>query len=439
MFWHKNKRILVGVSGGIAAYKSPVLVRRLVERGCDVRVIMTRAATEFITPLTLQAVSGHPVHQHLVDAEAESGMGHIELARWAEQLVIAPASADFIARLAHGRAEDLLSAVALATAAEVVLAPAMNQQMWQHPATQRNLMSVTERGVRVIGPGAGDQACGETGPGRMTEPEEIATSLAGPAQPRMLDGVEVLITAGPTWEAVDPVRGITNHSSGKMGYAMAKAALDFGARVTLVSGPVGLETPRGARRIDVQSARQMMDAVAAKAPQADIFIAVAAVADYRPAAVAEQKVKKKRERMTLELVRNPDILASVAAMQEGPFSVGFAAETENTIANARQKLIAKGIDVIAANQVSDSDFSSGGAFGGGVFGSDENAVTLLYRNARGSGEQGIGEQGIGEAVLAKSDKYRIAVQIIEHIVPLFTRFARFTRQRGPRAEPMNKG
>ena len=395
MNWHDNKRVLVGVSGGIAAYKSPALVRRLLQRGCEVRVMMSRAAAEFITPLTLQAVSGHPVHQHLLDAEAESGMGHIELARWAEQIVIAPATADFIARLAQGRADDLLTAVTLASDAEVAVAPAMNRLMWQNPATQRNLESLRQRGIRVIGPGSGEQACGESGDGRMSEPEDIATALAGEGHPRLLDGLSALITAGPTWEALDPVRGITNHSSGKMGYAMARAARDFGAQVTLVSGPVNRNTPREVRRIDVVSAQQMLDAVVAHAPDANLFIAVAAVADYRPAAVAEHKMKKKSERMKIELIRNPDILAYVAAMKRAPFTVGFAAETENAVANARQKLKAKGADVMAANQVADDD---------SVFGNDENSVTLIDKD--------------GEAVLAKTDKYRLAVQIIEHIAPL---------------------
>ena len=395
MNWHDNKRVLVGVSGGIAAYKSPALVRRLLQRGCEVRVMMSRAAAEFITPLTLQAVSGHPVHQHLLDAEAESGMGHIELARWAEQIVIAPATADFIARLAQGRADDLLTAVTLASDAEVAVAPAMNRLMWQNPATQRNLESLRQRGIRVIGPGSGEQACGESGDGRMSEPEDIATALAGEGHPRLLDGLSALITAGPTWEALDPVRGITNHSSGKMGYAMARAARDFGAQVTLVSGPVNRNTPREVRRIDVVSAQQMLDAVAEHAPDADLFIAVAAVADYRPAAVAEHKMKKKSERMKVELIRNPDILASVAAMKRAPFTIGFAAETENAVANARQKLKAKGADVMAANQVADDD---------SVFGNDENSVTLIDKD--------------GEVVLAKTDKYRLAVQIIEHIAPL---------------------
>lgn len=405
MSWHKNKRVIIGVTGGIAAYKSPVLVRRLMARGCAVRVVMTRAATEFITPLTLQAVSGHPVYQHLLDADAEAGMGHIELARWAEQVVIAPATADFIAKLAAGRADELLSALTLATTAEIVIAPAMNQQMWKHPATMRNLATLTDMGVRVIGPGNGDQACGDTGPGRMTEPEEIANLLVGEAQPRWLDGVRVLMTAGPTWEALDPVRGITNHSSGKMGYAMAQAALDFGARVVLVSGPVHLKTPDGAQRIDVKSARQMMDAVSKNAADADIFIAVAAVADYRPAEVGAHKIKKNNERMRIELIRNPDILASVAAMKPAPFTVGFAAETENVIANARKKLNAKGIDVIAANQVA----AGGDIDADNVFGNEQNSVTLLHKNA----------QKENEVTLAKTDKYQLAVQMIEYIAPLF--------------------
>lgn len=412
MSGHKNKRILVGVSGGIAAYKSPTLVRRLIERGCEVRVVMSSAATEFITPLTLQAVSGHPVHQHLLDAEAESGMGHIELARWAEQIIIAPATADFIAKLAGGQADDLLSAVTLASEAEVAVAPAMNRMMWQHPATRRNLTTLAGRGIRVIGPGSGDQACGETGPGRMTEPEEIAALLAGDAHPRILDGVAVLITAGPTWEAIDPVRGLTNHSSGKMGYAMAQAALDFGATVTLVSGPVSLETPRGATRVDIVSARQMLDAVEARlaaSPKVNLFIAVAAVADYRPVETVPHKIKKEKSkkaggRTVIELVENPDILARVAAGKGAPLTIGFAAETENALANARQKLIAKGADVIAVNEIAGGD---------SVFDSDENAVTLIYRD----------QHKTGEVELPRTDKYRLAVQIIEHIVPLFKRRA----------------
>ncbi|MGI9311011.1 MAG: bifunctional phosphopantothenoylcysteine decarboxylase/phosphopantothenate--cysteine ligase CoaBC [bacterium] len=428
MVWHQRKRILLGVSGGIAAYKSAALARRLIERGCEVRVVMTGAACEFITPLTLQAVSGHPVHLHLLDADAESGMGHIELARWAEQVVIAPASANCIARLAQGRAEDLLSAVALATEAEVAVAPAMNRQMWAHPATQRNLASLKELGVRVIGPDSGDQACGEHGLGRMTEPDEIATLLAGDAHPRLLDGAHVLITAGATWEAIDPVRGISNRSSGKMGYSMAQAALDFGARVTLVSGATHLETPRAgavaATRIEARSARRMMDAVAACAPDADLFIAVAAVADYRPREVAAHKIKKDDERMTLELIKNPDILANVAAMPNAPLTVGFALETENAVANAKQKLASKKIDAIVVNTVggndsgSDDDSDDDNDQGdGSVFDSEENAVTLIFQDAR------------DDIVLAKADKYRIALQIIEHIAPLLAE-----RKRGGNAE-----
>lgn len=419
MKWHKNKRILVGVSGGIAAYKSPTLVRRLIERGCQVRVVMTRASTEFITPLTMQAVSGHAVHQHLLEAEAENAMGHIELAQWAEQIIIAPATADCIAKLTDGRADDLLSAVVLASAAEVVVAPAMNQQMWKHPATQRNLSELMNRGVRVIGPMSGEQACGDNGPGRMTEPQEIVNRLFGKSPPRCLEGVETLITAGPTWEAIDPVRGITNHSSGKMGYAMACAARDCGARVTLISGPVNLETPHGVKRIDVCSACQMLDAVVAEVPNSHLFIAVAAVADYRPSEVAAHKIKKdthtKNARMHLELVKNPDILATVAAMQESVFTVGFSAETENMRENARQKLINKGIDMIAANHVARH---GGGKHADNVFGSDENAVTLLYKSDRSD------ESGIREVALAKTDKYQLAVQMLEHIAPLLVRTAK---------------
>lgn len=292
MSHHRGRRVLVGVTGGIAAYKSPELVRRLKDRGCDVRVVMTEGATAFITPLSLQAVSGHPVHQHLLDTEAESGMGHIELARWAELVVIAPATANFIAKIAHGQADDLLSTLTLATTAELAIAPAMNQQMWQHPSTADNLEILRQRSVRIIGPGSGDQACGEVGPGRMTDPDEIASLLAGDPRDLLYAGTRILVTAGPTWEAIDPVRGLTNHSSGKMGYALAQAAADFGAEVTLVSGPVHLGTPDGVHRIDVQSALQMLEAVEQHVDGVDIFIAVAAVADFRPIQAAEQKIKK---------------------------------------------------------------------------------------------------------------------------------------------------
>ncbi len=365
------RHVIVGVTGGIAAYKSPQLVRRLIERGCEVRVVMSAGAEAFITPLSLQAVSGHPVHCELLDAEAESGMGHIELARWADTVVIAPATAHCLARLAHGFADDLLSTLVLATGARLLLAPAMNQQMWQHPATRANLDILRARGVGIIGPGSGDQACGEVGPGRMTEPEDIADVVTSAAADQSWAGWRVLLTAGPTWEAIDPVRGITNHSSGKMGYALAQAAREAGAEVTLVSGPVALQPPAGVNCIDVRSAEEMLAAVLANVAAADVFIGVAAVADFRPAQKAEHKIKKTPggDTMTLELVRNPDILATVAALDDAPFTVGFAAETRDTLENARTKRVAKRVDVIAANDVGGSD---------SAFGSDSNTVTLVH-------------------------------------------------------------
>lgn len=396
---HRNRRVLVGVTGGIAAYKSPELVRRLIDRGCDVRVVMTRGAGSFITPLTLQAVSGHPVHEHLLDADAESGMGHIELARWAELVVVAPATANFIARIAHGQADDLLTTLVLATTAEVAVAPAMNRQMWLHPATRANLEILDSRGVRIIGPGSGEQACGETGPGRMTEPEEIASILAGDPAELAYAGRRLLVTAGPTWEALDPVRGITNHSSGKMGYALAAAAADQGAEVILVSGPVHLSTPAGVRRIDVRSADEMLAAVLENVAGADVFVSVAAVSDFRPARPAEHKIKKSpgEDTMTLELVRNPDILATVAALDSPPFTVGFAAETRDTLANARDKLVGKGVDVIAANDVGGAD---------SAFDSDRNTVTLVHAG--------------GEIPIPTADKYTVAVDMLREIDRLLT-------------------
>lgn len=366
-----NKRILLGVTGGIAAYKSADLARRLREAGAEVRVAMTRAAAEFITPLTLQAVSGHPVHQALLDTEAEAGMGHIELARWADAVVVAPASADFLARLVHGRADDLLSALCLATAVPLAVAPAMNQQMWQNPATQANLARLRERGVRVFGPGSGSQACGEVGPGRMLEPVEIARLAAELFETGELDGVRVLVTAGPTWEAIDPVRVITNRSSGKMGYAVATAAVEAGARVILVSGPTALPDPERVRTVRVTSARQMYDAVVSEIDATDIFIGVAAVADYRPIETTPRKIKKEAERLTLELVRNPDILADVARRRPGVYTVGFAAETEELEARARAKREAKGLDLVAANLVGQP---------GSGFEADANALLLVDRS-----------------------------------------------------------
>ena len=389
----RGRRVLVGVTGGIAAYKSPELVRRLKERGCEVRVVMSEAAKAFITPLTLQAVSGHPVHEHLLDADAESGMGHIELARWAELIVVAPATANFIAKLAAGQADDLLSTLVVATSAEIAVAPAMNQQMWQHSATRENLQRIVQRGVHVIGPGSGDQACGEIGPGRMTNPDEIAALVADPgSQP--FAGRRVLLTAGPTFEAIDPVRGITNHSSGKMGYALAAAAADLGASVTLVSGPVHLTTPPDVERVNVQSAREMLAAVMERAGEADLFVAVAAVADYRPACVSEQKIKKadQQETMTMKLVRNPDILASVGAMASPPFTVGFAAETENLIANARAKLVKKNLQAIVANNVGTAT---------PVFGSDQTTVVLLTAD--------------DQIEIPSADKYTVSLSLLERL------------------------
>jgi phosphopantothenoylcysteine decarboxylase/phosphopantothenate--cysteine ligase len=366
-----GQRIVLGVTGGIAAYKAADLVRRLREAGAEVRVVMTRGAQSFVTPLTFQAVSGHPVHTELLDEAAEAGMGHIELARWADTVLIAPATADCIARLAHGLAGDLLTTLCLATAAPLVLAPAMNQQMWRHPATVGNCATLRERGVRFIGPAEGSQACGDSGPGRMVEPADIAAALAGP--PGRLSGRHVVVTAGPTYEDIDPVRYIGNRSSGRMGFAVAAAAAAAGARVSLVAGPVRLETPHGVDRSDVRSAVEMRDAVLKLAADADAFISVAAVADYTPVRTAAQKIKKGLPQQRLELVATPDIVAEVAALPDGPLTVGFAAETENLESHARDKLSRKGLDMIAANRV--------GVDGSG-FESEENELLLLTATGR---------------------------------------------------------
>ncbi|TXS93798.1 bifunctional phosphopantothenoylcysteine decarboxylase/phosphopantothenate--cysteine ligase CoaBC [Parahaliea maris] len=366
-----NRNVVLGISGGIAAYKSAELVRQLKTLGATVRVVMTRGAQEFITPLTLQALSGNPVHTELLDSEAELGMGHIELARWADLLLIAPATADLMARLAAGRADDLLTTLALATPAPVMLAPAMNQQMWADPATASNAETLRQRSVHIVGPAAGEQACGDIGPGRMEEPNLIAEHAAALFQHTALAGKRVVITAGPTREALDPVRYISNHSSGKMGYALARAAVEAGARTTLVSGPVHLATPDHVERVDVISAREMLAACQDLAGDCDIFIACAAVADYRPATVQEQKIKKGDERSTLELVRNPDIVATIAGGQPRPFTVGFAAETQDVESYARGKLERKHLDMIVANDVS--------AEGVG-FASDENEVCVIWRD-----------------------------------------------------------
>lgn len=369
-----GKRVVVGVTGGIAAYKSAELVRGLRRAGAEVRVVMTPAACRFITPLTLQALSGHPVGVDLMDPERESAMGHIDLARWADLLLVAPASADFLARLAVGRADDLLAAVALATEAPVAVAPAMNRQMWAAAATRANVATLAGRGVSVLGPAEGEQACGEWGPGRMLEPDDILSAVEGGFPGGLLDGLSVLVTAGPTREPVDPVRFISNRSSGRMGFAVAEAAAAAGAKVTLVAGPVALAPPRGvAERVDVETAREMLEAVSRR--QCDIFIGVAAVADYRAAETPAQKMKKK-DSEHLALVPNPDILASVAARSPRPFTVGFAAETERLEEHARAKLESKNLDMIAANRVGP------GAAGG--FDSERNALELFWPGGHAS-------------------------------------------------------
>ncbi|MEZ9409295.1 bifunctional phosphopantothenoylcysteine decarboxylase/phosphopantothenate--cysteine ligase CoaBC [Vibrio lentus] len=350
-----GKKILLGISGGIAAYKCAELTRRLIERGAQVQVVMTNAAKEFITPLTMQAVSGRPVSDSLLDPAAEASMGHIELAKWADLVLLAPATADLIARMTAGMGNDLLTTLVLATDATVAVSPAMNQQMYSNPATQENIATLKRRGCEIWGPAAGEQACGDVGMGRMLEPMQLVHRCEDFFQPKPLAGRSVLITAGPTREAIDPVRYITNHSSGKMGYALAEAAAKQGATVTLVSGPVSLATPNQVTRIDVDSAQQMFDVVSANAAQHDIFISCAAVADYRPETIADQKLKKVdgKDDMTIQMVKNPDIVASVASMTEGrPFTVGFAAETQDVEKYARGKLERKNLDMICANDVS---------------------------------------------------------------------------------------
>lgn len=352
-----SPRILLGVTGGIGAYKSPELVRRLVERGADVQVVMTRGAGQFVTATTLQAVSSRRVRDDLWDAGAEAAMGHIELARWADLVVVAPATAHFMGSFAGGLAGDLLSTLCLATTAPVVLVPAMNRIMWEHSAVQANRSVLEGRGVRLLGPVEGDQACGEHGMGRMMEPVEIARELlegrvvAGRLEPQRLEGVKAVITAGPTREPIDPVRYITNRSSGKMGYAIAEAARDAGADVVLVSGPVSLRVPGGVRRVDVETAEQMYGAVHREIHDTELFIACAAVSDYRPHRASARKIKRSDEEIKVDLVRSKDTLSSVAALAHRPFCVGFAAETEDLDRHARDKLANKGLDMIAANRV----------------------------------------------------------------------------------------
>ena len=367
-----NKQILLGVTGGIAAYKSADLVRRLQDAGASVQVVMTPAAQEFITPLTMQALSGNPVHTQLLDPEAEAGMGHIQLARWADLVLIAPATADFMARLTQGMGNDLLTSICLATAAPIAIAPAMNQGMWHNQATQTNLDTLIKRKIHIFGPAEGGQACGDVGPGRMLEPLQLVDAAASLFTSGSLAGKKVVITAGPTREALDPVRYLSNYSSGKMGYALAQAAAEAGAETILISGPTQLATPPRVKRIDVISAEDMHKASLAAAQGCDVFIAAAAVADYRPAQIAAQKMKKgESETLTLSLVKNPDIVASIAALEPKPFTIGFAAESENLLDYARSKLQRKNLDLVVANDISDNNIG---------FNSDNNAVTLVEKN-----------------------------------------------------------
>jgi phosphopantothenoylcysteine decarboxylase / phosphopantothenate---cysteine ligase len=369
----QGKRILLGVTGGIAAYKSPDLVRRLRERGAEVQVVMTAAAREFVTATTFQAVSGRPVRTDLWDATAEAAMGHIELARWAQVILIAPATADFMARLAAGQADDLLTTLCLATEATVAVAPAMNHVMWSNAATRANVATLQQRGIQIFGPGSGDQACGEIGEGRMLEPLDLVDRVAAlPQGDGPLRGRKVLISAGPTRERIDPVRFISNRSSGKMGFAVAQAAREAGADVVLVSGPVSLPTPPGVRRIDVESAADMLTAVLKEVEGIDIFISTAAVADYRPARPADQKIKKTSDTLDLCMERTSDVLATVAARTDRPFVVGFAAETESVEQNARLKLLKKNLDMIAANEVGHDK----------AFDCEDNQLIVLWRNGR---------------------------------------------------------
>ncbi|MFB2658587.1 bifunctional phosphopantothenoylcysteine decarboxylase/phosphopantothenate--cysteine ligase CoaBC [Shewanella xiamenensis] len=397
-----TKNVLLGIGGGIAAYKSADLVRRLKERGFDVRVVMSQSAMEFITPLTLQALSGHPVASSLLDPAAEAAMGHIELARWADLVIIAPATANLLARINAGMADELITTTCLATEAPIALCPAMNQQMYRNLATQANLASLQSRSYTLWGPASGSQACGEVGPGRMLEPLEIAElasrffatkDVYAEQESQPLAGQSVLITAGPTREAIDPVRYISNHSSGKMGFALAKAAADMGADVTLVAGPVNLATPEGVTRINVESAQNMLDAVMENVDNKDIFIGCAAVADYRVSDIATSKIKKSAEEMQLALVRNPDILATVASLANRPFMVGFAAETHDVEAYARDKLKRKNLNMIAANDVSVAGLG---------FNADANALRVFWPQ--------------GSQDLPATDKLTLARQLLSLIV-----------------------
>ena len=407
---HKN--IILAVTGGIAAYKSAIIVRRLKDYGFNVRVVMTHGAQAFITPLTFQALSGNPVHTELLDPEAEAGMGHIELARWADLVLVAPASCDTLAKFAHGLADDLLSTLYLATKAPVWVAPAMNQQMWAAKATQRNLQTLVEDGIHVIMPDAGSQACGDVGLGRMPEPEQLAYQVreyfhkaqrAIAEKFGLLAGKHVVVTAGPTREAIDPVRYIYNHSTGKMGFSLAAACYAAGAKVTLIAGPVTLDTPNGVQRVNVASAVQMLDASMQTLDEGcDIFIATAAVADYRVAQVADQKIKKAGDELAVSLIKNPDIVATIAQQQQRPFMVGFAAETQNVEEYAAGKLVAKKLDMIACNDVSRKDIG---------FASDENAMTVFFAQS----------YHMKKRELEKASKQEISQQLVEAIADALKR------------------
>jgi len=387
-------RVLLGVSGGIAAYKACELTRRLRDAGAEVRVVLTENAARFVTPLTFQALSGQPVRSGLWDEAAEAAMGHIELARWAQRILVAPASADLLARLAHGLAGDLLTTLCLASAAPLAVAPAMNQQMWAHAATQANLARLRERGVTVLGPDSGSQACGEFGAGRLLEAEQLVAELAALHGPRLLAGLNVLVSAGPTYEDIDPVRFVGNRSSGRMGFAVAQAAAEQGASVHLIAGPVHLPTPAGVIRVDVRDAREMRAAVMRQVPQSNIFISAAAVGDYRPQDVSAHKLKKQGKALTLTLTENPDIVAEVAALRHRPFLVGFAAETRDVESYARAKLERKKLDLIAANEVGN----------GKGFDAAENELLLLWPG--------------GRETLACADKLALARTLVTRIARL---------------------
>jgi phosphopantothenoylcysteine decarboxylase/phosphopantothenate--cysteine ligase len=384
-----QKRIVLGLTGGIAAYKAAELLRLLTKQNIDVQVVMTEAACHFITPTTMQGLSGKPVFTDQWDASMPNGMAHINLSRAADAIVIAPASADFIAKLAHGLADDLLSALCLARNCPLIIAPAMNREMWLNVATQRNIVQLIADGVHVLGPDSGKQACGEEGMGRMREAAQLAQDIAAFFQPKPFSGKKILVTAGPTYEAIDTVRGITNRSSGKMGYAVAQAALELGAQVTLISGPTSLAKPQGAQSMDVQSAEQMFEAVKQRVGDCDIFIGVAAVADYRAAQPSMQKLKKSTDKLTLELVPNPDILAYVSNLPKPPFCVGFAAESENLAEHAEQKRRAKKLPLLVGNLAQQA------------IGRDDNELVLFDDN--------------GSQTLPRTDKLTLARQLMQHI------------------------